>query len=1172
MVSPASASVLPGASQAFQASVQGTGAYSSAVNWSVNSTQGGSSAAGLITTAGVYTALASAPNPNTVTITATSSADTTKSGSSTVIVGKSAFDVTGVLLNPLSNSVKTGWTDQIAGTLVGTGTFDPTLTWAVNNVPGGNGTIGTIDNTGLYHAPSTVPQGGSVTVSAASLQFPNVSSSVQLTVVQDTTQAPVLTVLSPATADEGRNVRISGSGFLAGVTTTAFTITVYFTGPNGIQLPAPAFANAIDSDSQYTVIVPLGATDGPVTLVTQPTNGPAYTSSNTLAFTRAPRIRIRAPSRDLSSGESETFHLKQIAGTAPATVVWSATAGTVASDGTITAPSGITADTYVTVSACVQGTLYCDQQMLDIHPLRIIPQAPAVAPGQSIQLQAVQGNSILSPNWTLGGPGVLSASGLYTASAQFAGAGGIPLAATANNLTAATTVEVTGQYPGLVNRISDDYITPPGVSGQPYPYGFTQAQSVGIANNRLYVDTTYYQYQYTDPTSPTTQFATLHAVDVYDITDPIHPAWVDAFEPVVAGEFSNCGGYLYMTSPNQNFNSEEYPSGEIVAYDVSGASPVPTGFTTIGKGTYPVMSQSGCTVTVFPTISQGGFPGGIPSFPLNVYQMQNGMVTESSYNLPLPASAVNQGWILTSTTSDGKRLYLDLQDTSTTANAILTFDLTGASPTLLSLLQGDTSFVGVGFSLIGNSLFASNDLQMRVYDVSGSTPALTATLPGGYLVGWNGSAAVSERNGGGIIVLDLANPHSPAVRSSLYDVSGFVGNVVLNGNYAYESASGLAYQNAAGVAIWDVSEHGGLVPNVLEDWGGALAATSVAGDLSSAYLLSTDFGANEVLSRFDLTQTPPAQVWQDSQPNNVPTSLALSGTTLYEGTTTQLQVLDVSGSSTPATVTSISIPVAALAASGTSLLVGTGDNRLLVFDITNPKSPVQQGSLALPDLPYQVAISGNLALVADASGGLVICSIATPASPTVVSSVTSFPQVYGVAIDGTLALLAAREYGLAIVDISNPAAPHVLSHADVGEDLYLTTDFNKAYSVAFQNQVAYIGVFNMDSSEVADNGSAEIYGFDYSNPANPRLVSLIGDGQLSDGALALWTSPTTLLCACDSMAFSYDLTEPRNVVGVFPFPDNLQLVQDPGSIPPALRKRHGTFTTLWPPLSSPRKK
>ena len=83
-VSPTSASLQPGQSQQFTATVTGT--TNTAVTWSVNSISGGNSTVGTISSAGLYTAPATISSSITVTVTATSVADTSTSRSASVTV------------------------------------------------------------------------------------------------------------------------------------------------------------------------------------------------------------------------------------------------------------------------------------------------------------------------------------------------------------------------------------------------------------------------------------------------------------------------------------------------------------------------------------------------------------------------------------------------------------------------------------------------------------------------------------------------------------------------------------------------------------------------------------------------------------------------------------------------------------------------------------------------------------------------------------------------------------------------------------------------------------------------------------------------------------------------------------------------------------------------------
>jgi hypothetical protein len=89
-VSPASTDVLTNATQQFTATV--TGSSNTSVNWSVSGMTGGNTTVGTISTAGLYTAPAAIPNPATVTVAAAAQADTTKSGTATVMVVKPAIN------------------------------------------------------------------------------------------------------------------------------------------------------------------------------------------------------------------------------------------------------------------------------------------------------------------------------------------------------------------------------------------------------------------------------------------------------------------------------------------------------------------------------------------------------------------------------------------------------------------------------------------------------------------------------------------------------------------------------------------------------------------------------------------------------------------------------------------------------------------------------------------------------------------------------------------------------------------------------------------------------------------------------------------------------------------------------------------------------------------------
>ena len=91
----------------------------------------------------------------------------------------SARNIT-VTINPTFTSMGVGGNQQFSATVQGSA--NKSVQWEVNGVTGGNAQLGTIDSTGLYIAPVTVPT-GAVTVSALAIANKNVSASAPVSVL-----------------------------------------------------------------------------------------------------------------------------------------------------------------------------------------------------------------------------------------------------------------------------------------------------------------------------------------------------------------------------------------------------------------------------------------------------------------------------------------------------------------------------------------------------------------------------------------------------------------------------------------------------------------------------------------------------------------------------------------------------------------------------------------------------------------------------------------------------------------------------------------------------------------------------------------------------------------------------------------------------------------------------
>jgi uncharacterized protein (DUF1800 family) len=144
-VSPASATLAPGAARGFAATV--TGSTNTAVAWSVNGISGGNTVVGTVSAAGVYTAPAIAPSPATVMVRATSAASTSASAQASVTITAPATPGTGQ-----------GTADLAAARLLEQATFGPTP-GAIGRVKqlGANGWI----DEQLAMAETAIPMPGS---------------------------------------------------------------------------------------------------------------------------------------------------------------------------------------------------------------------------------------------------------------------------------------------------------------------------------------------------------------------------------------------------------------------------------------------------------------------------------------------------------------------------------------------------------------------------------------------------------------------------------------------------------------------------------------------------------------------------------------------------------------------------------------------------------------------------------------------------------------------------------------------------------------------------------------------------------------------------------------------------------------------------------------------------
>ncbi|MGB8989572.1 MAG: hypothetical protein WCC37_23440 [Candidatus Sulfotelmatobacter sp.] len=334
--------VAVGGTAQFTATVQNT--TNTAVSWSVDGVAGGSPTVGTISTSGLYTAPAQAGSHK---VTATSVAETSASASAAVTVGALGA------ISPATAFLPPSGMQQFSSSIQG---FSNTsITWAVNQVTGGNASVGTITAAGLYTAPS---QPGTYTVTATSAADSSVTASASVT-VGTIALSPTSAAL---TSSQSQQFTPTAS---AGVTT--FTWSVDGT------VGGSATVGTVSTSGLYTAPVQTGshtvtATDGSIT-------GSAAVS--VVDFTIAPASSTIAPSATKQfTATIEGLSNQSVTWAVDGTAGGSAATGTISAGGLYTAPAAIgahtisatsVADTALTASASLTVVNISQAAVLTYH-------------------------------------------------------------------------------------------------------------------------------------------------------------------------------------------------------------------------------------------------------------------------------------------------------------------------------------------------------------------------------------------------------------------------------------------------------------------------------------------------------------------------------------------------------------------------------------------------------------------------------------------------------------------------------------------------------------------------------------------------------------------------------------------------------------------------------------
>ncbi len=325
---------------------------------------------------------------------------------------------------------------------------------------------------------------------------------------------------------------------------------------------------------------------------------------------------------------------------------------------------------------------------------------------------------------------------------------------------------------------------------------------------------------------------------------------------------------------------------------------------------------------------------------------------------------------------------------------------------------------------------AGNTQGLRILDV---THPLSITETGfydawpAYDVSLGNARAYVAAGPNGLRIMDVTHPISPTELGDYASNGGSLGNVFVNGRYAY-------LLEDTGLRVVDISnpqrpiEVGDYRPGM---YGGGRPALRGA----TAYLAASEKGLR-VVDLSDPRRPQELGVYQPADTQVIGVAVAGNYAGLYvrlDNSSQELRIVDISDPAniyqTGVYTEHAGIPLAAVG----NLLYIQGDQagtELYILDISNPTAPSLAGfydAYGIFNKPEDMVIAGNYAYVAFGNYGMHALDISYPSQPSRVGYTTRC--TYNLATDGNHLYTieyAAGKRGLHIYDVTNPAQMSLL--------------------------------------------------------------------------------------------------------------------------------------------------
>jgi hypothetical protein len=400
-----------------------------------------------------------------------------------VLVPTSDCGAISVTVAPPSATVSTGEGQQFLATV--DGSANQNVTWDVNGVVGGNATVGTIDPTGLYTAPASVPSPATVTVTATSVADPTASGSASVTINLAVPPPPITGTIVVDSVDASGNP-LSSSWDL--------------TGPSPSD--DPCLTNSCSGTSgNYSSVTPSADwtidPTGPVSGYTFSGCDPSYPCSQPVVAGAVTTFKLvwtasALPPPPAAPTVTLTANPASVTAGNPVTLTWSSTNATSCSAPSWTASTTTSGAQSVTPASSQTYTMICTgpggngsgNALVTVNPAAgpvtiTINSTQPVAAGVPVQLQCTGGTGV---GYSWGSPGATTGSGsgsAYDPTYSSKGSYTVSCKDSAGDTTTATVQVV----PDCTISVSPSSIVPPELAALSWSCPANTAVSCTITNS-----------------------------------------------------------------------------------------------------------------------------------------------------------------------------------------------------------------------------------------------------------------------------------------------------------------------------------------------------------------------------------------------------------------------------------------------------------------------------------------------------------------------------------------------------------------------------------------------------------------------------------------------------------------------------------------------------------------